>query len=118
MHRILIFLVFLMVLTSSCAVKNVLWAQLGLESAVPTKPYPSKAIAAVCIENGYSLFDVAEIMPNSSVKTPLLLSVLLVVSFISPNQLDQRQSNVGHLDFFNNAKVPLYLRLGRLIYYS
>lgn len=117
-HKILIFILSLMVLTSSCAMTKLLWEQMGIESAVPTKSYPSKAISALCLQTGDSVSDVAEVTANSTVKAPLLLSILLVLSLISPRRSEQPGSNFFDLDFSNNTKVPIYLRLGRLIYYS
>ena len=118
-QKFLIVLVSLVVLTSSCAVKKVLWEELRIGSAVPAKSYPLKAISALCAEQkSDSLFDVAEVIPNTSVKAPLLLSLFVVVSAISVQDLQRPRPNVAHLDFFNTAKVPIYLKLGRLILYS
>jgi hypothetical protein len=96
--------------------KKMLWEQLGVESAIPTKPYNAKAIFPSCAED--SSFDVAEVIPGNSINSSLLLSILLVVSFSFPKQPLPQGHNYSDLNYFNTPTVPIYLKLGQLIYYS
>lgn len=96
--------------------KKVLWEQLSVESAVPTNAYPSKAIFSVCTEQA-GASDVAEVKATSSVTVRSLLAVLSVISFAFPEQ-SPKADDYSHLNFSNTQKVPIYLRLGRLIYYA
>ncbi len=117
MHRLLILLLSLTVLTSSCAMKKVLWEQFGLQSAAPAKPFPSKVLSSLCVGMGDS-FDAAGKISGKSATVPLLLAALLVIGFTFTRNSSQQSNNDFQLSFFNLQKVPLYLRLGRLIYYS
>lgn len=96
--------------------KKVLWEQLNVDSAVPANAYRSTAIFSFCPEDGGST-DVAGLVSNSSEKAPLLLSLFLIVAFTFPGQSQKQQRLYSYPDGAINAKVPLYLKLGRLIYY-
>lgn len=96
--------------------KKVLWEQFGIESPVPVKPFPGKAIFPFCAENG-NAFDVARTIPVESVTVPLLVAVLFVAAFAFSKQSSHRTPD-HFLSFSNSEKVPIYLKLGRLIYYS
>ena len=108
--------------------KAVLWEQLGIDVPVPTKPFSSKGISfqsqvasvvEVCSSQINGLFEEAEIIHTNSVKAPLpLLSVILMLSLTLPG-LDQTGSNSYHSFYYSESgTVPIYLRLGQLIYYS
>lgn len=97
--------------------KKALWEELSIGSAVPSNAYPSKAIFFFCSQQGSSI-DVAETNSNSAVKLPWLLSVLIVVSFSFPRLSQERVHQYFVLNRSISKKVPLYLRLGQLIYYS
>lgn len=96
--------------------KKVLWEQLSVEAAVPTNASPSKAIFSVCAELAGAL-DVAEVKATGSVTVPSLFAVLIVISFAFPKQ-SLKADDYSHLSFYSTQKLPIYLRLGRLIYYA
>lgn len=109
--------------------KAMLWEQLGIEVPAPTKPYSSKGIsfqshaaasvAELCSSNINGLFEEAEILPGSSLKAPLvLLSVLFILSWTLPGLLQTKSNSNFSFHYSESEKVPIYLRLGQLIYYS
>lgn len=130
MHRLLIlFISLLMLFSSTCTMKAMLWEQLGIEVPAPTKPYSSKGIsfqshaaasvAELCSSNMSSFFDEAEILPGSSLKAPLvLLSVLFILSLTLPELLQTKSNSNFSFHSSESGTVPIYLRLGQLIYYS
>lgn len=128
MHRFLILLIsFTVLFSSTCSMKNMLWEQLGIESAVPAKPFSSKGISfqnhttsllELCSAN-ISSFDEAEIIPVGSTNAPLLLlSVLFVLFLTLPGLLEQKRHSYSYTNYSQSGAVPIYLKLGRLIYYS
>ena len=118
MDKLLIFLLSLTILTSSCAMKKVLWEQFDIESTAPVKPFASKALSSLCVGIGDSFDEAETILGNSATVLPLLIAALLVIAFTFTRHSLQQTNSDFQLGFFNLQKVPLYLRLGRLIYYS
>ena len=117
MGKLLIFILSLTILTSSCAMKKALWEQFEIQSAAPAKSFPPKALSTLCFGIGDSFDEVATITGNHAT-VPLLVAALLVIAFTFTRHSLQQSNNDFQLGFFNLPKVPLYLRLGRLIYYS
>jgi len=108
--------------------KAVLWEQLEIDAPVPARPYSSKGIsfqsqavsfAEVCASNIGGLFEEAEIIPASSVKAPLiLLSVISILSLTLPGLIQTKSNSNLSFHYSESGTVPIYLRLGQLIYYS
>ena len=108
--------------------KAMLWEQLGIDAPVPIKPFSSKGIsfqshvasfAEVCSSNIGGFFNEAEIISGSSVKAPLvLLSVILILSLTLPGLVQTGSHTNSSFHYSDSGTVPIYLRLGQLIYYS
>lgn len=97
--------------------KKVLWEQFEIQSAAPANPFPSKALSTLCFGIGDSFDEVATITGNS-VTVPLLVATLLLIAFTFTRHSSQQSNDDFQLGFFKLNKVPLYLTLGQLIYYS
>lgn len=125
----LILLAILILLTSSCAMKHLLWDYMGADTKIPAKALPASGgydledaeILALCLgtESASSL-DEADFLPNLLVNAPLLL--LIAAAFFSSWALVllfQRQklpTEFASRSSWNT--IPIYLKLGRLVYYG
>lgn len=124
----LILLAILILITSSCAMKHLLWDYMGAEKKISTKALPVSGgsgledaeMLALCLNTGSSSsLDESDFLPNLLLKAPLLL--LLTVAFIfswALAMLSQREKLPTEFaaSCFRNT-IPLYLRLRRLVYY-
>jgi len=124
----LILLAILILLTSSCAMKHLLWDYMGADTKISAKALPvsdgkyleDADMLALCLASEpQSSMDEADFLPNLLVKAPLLL--FLAAVFVSSWAL---------VLFFKRKKlptvftarrswntIPIYLKLGRLVYY-
>lgn len=94
-----------------------LWDQFGIQTAVPSKPFPSKALVSPCAANENSL-DAHVTVPAKLAAAQLVLSALMLMGSVLPERSpDQHLAGAG-AGVINIQKVPLYLKLNRLIYYS
>lgn len=128
MPRLIILILSVMMLfTSSCTMKRLLWEYMGVEKAMATKALLpaegvgsiSLSIAELCVAEAGSSFDEAELIPSFPVKAPmLLLLALLIFPWILFRALLQRKSSFSGFHYLFPQPIPIYLKLGRLIYYS
>lgn len=97
--------------------KKALWKQLDPEAAVPARPYPSKLLSTFCAAFDDSS-DASDQISGKSVAAAVPVAMLFVVAFVFQRQSSNPRPYYFQLGFFKAEKVPLYLKLGRLIYYS
>ena len=123
-----ILLAILILITSSCAMKHLLWEYMGADTKISAKALPvsdgtyleDAGMLALCFgaESDASL-DEADFLPNLLVKTPLLL--LLATVFFSSWALVLLFQHKKLPTVFTARRswytIPIYLRLGRLVYY-
>ena len=116
-----------MLVLSTCSMKTMLWYGVGMETPVPVKPYSSKgmpietqtSLSESCSASTDSIFADAEVIPFNPVNTPLfLLSVLLVLLLALPGLSQQKNFQNYNLNYSDSGTVPIYLKLGQLIYYA
>ena len=124
----LILLAILILLTSSCAMKHLLWDYMGAEKKISAKALPVNGgsgledaeMLALCLSTGSSSsLDEADFLPQLLLKAPLLL--LLAAVFIFPWALvvlSQREKlPTAFAASRSGNTIPIYLKLGRLVYY-
>ena len=107
--------------------KRLLWEYMGVEKAIATKALlPSEeigstalSVAELCAAEAGSFLDEAELIPSVPVKAPmLLLFALLILPWVLFRVLLQRKPSFSGFYYTFPQPVPIYLKLGRLIYYS
>ena len=117
----------MMLFTSSCTMKRLLWDYMGVEKAIATKALlPSEgrgsalSVAELCaVEAGSFLDEAEELIPSVPVKAPmLLLFALLILPWVMSRVLLQRKPSFSGFKYSFPQPVPIYLKLGQLIYYS
>ena len=122
-------LAILILVTSSCAMKNLLWEFMGADIKISAKALPVTGenhsddtdLLALCLATqSHSSINEADFLPNLLVKAPLLL--LLVAGFISSWTLVLLFTRKKLPPVFTipnyRTRIPIYLQLGRLVYYG
>lgn len=125
----LILLAILILLTSSCAMKHLLWDFMGADTKISAKALPASVgnsledaeMLALCLSSGSaSSLDEADFLPNLLLKAPLLL--LLAAAFISTWAFVLLFQHKKLPTVFSTRSswntIPIYLKLGRLVYYG
>lgn len=122
---LVLILALVMLFTTSCAIKSVLLDYLEVERPIPAKAFTtfqtgsSVPFSALCAAKTGSLMDEAEMLSPDTVKIPFLLFLGL---FLLPWMIFRAEPGrkqyfaYSHFSFLNN--VPIYLKYGRLVYYS
>lgn len=124
----LILLAILILLTSSCAMKHLLWDYMGAEKKISAKALPVNGgngledaeMLALCLATGsQSSLDEADFLPNLLVKAPSLMFFAAVFIFSwALVVLSQREKLPAAFSVSRSGNtIPIYLRLGRLVYY-
>jgi hypothetical protein len=125
----LILLAILILITSSCAMKHLLWDYMGAEKKISAKALPASGgynledaeILALCLgAESVSSLDEADFLPNLLVNAPLLL--LIAAAFFSSWVLvflfQRKKLPTEFASRSSWTTIPIYLKLGRLVYYG
>lgn len=123
-----ILLALFMLLTSSCAMKHLLWDYIGADTKIPAKALRLSDVSrddavdelALCAaaDEGF-LIDEAGFLPNVLVKAPWLLFFAAVFVPWALSWLSERRNSPPAFAISDlRSTVPIYLRLGRLVYYG
>lgn len=124
----LILLAILILITSSCAMKHLLWDYMGAEKKISAKALPVSGgsgledaeILALCLSTGSSSsLDEVDFLPNLLLKAPLLLLLTAAFIFSWALVLLSLWEKLPYAFALSRSRssVPLYLKLGRLVYY-
>ena len=111
--------------------KEMLRDYMGLEQTASAKqkaPSSKKASklylseSGICAAEAGSFLDAdaAKILPSGSLNAPFLLFfALLILPWALYRYLQQRKPSFAHIQFTQPpATVPIYLKLGQLVYYA
>lgn len=117
----------LMLFSSSCTMKRLLWEYMEMEKGIPAKALlpaeglGSKVLSAgeLCAAEAISLLDEAKLSLPAPVKAPMLLFfAFLILPWMLVRILLQKWPAFPAFHYSIPPPVPIYLKLGRLIYYS
>lgn len=114
-----------MLFTTSCAVKKLLLDYLGTEQTIPAKPLLSAtntegaaAFSQVCSSTSETQGEEASMITSPVLKIAFALLVILSVFHWIIFPFFQRKTELYSHDPGYAYQVPIYLRLGQLIYYA
>lgn len=117
----------MMLFTSSCMMKNMLWDYFGMERAMPAKALASTqenqmessdALLILCAADSNNLPDSTAVVAASNTSLILFLGFFIAISWIFSGIYRAKEQAYTSFNYATSGTVPLYLKLGRLILYS